>query len=264
MQFQTESNRAWKRFLVGGGAGVLMAGALLLAMPVKAHAICEAADLKLAQTGVGDRDHDGLSNCDERFVLGTDPKNFDSDGDSVSDATEVESGTDPLDADSDQDGVDDGSEQAIGTDPVNPDSDNDGVADGSDADPAHELTSGIEGNATSLVCPDGGSDGSLSILCGDVVVTGATEFDGVADCASAAAAIAANGGAHARVEIVDDATCGPKVASKIYIDDRDGDGSPDNVDQDDDGNGVSDSADDNGGSGSSGGGSGSDGGSTPN
>ena len=52
----------------------------------------------------------GLSNCDERFVLGTDPKNFDSDGDSVSDATEVESGTDPLDADSDQDGVDDGSE----------------------------------------------------------------------------------------------------------------------------------------------------------
>ncbi len=55
----------------------------------------------------GDADVDGLSD-DREIELGTDVNNFDSDGDGVSDYTEVEiKGTDPLLADTDGDGVSD-------------------------------------------------------------------------------------------------------------------------------------------------------------
>lgn len=46
---------------------------------------------------IGDNDGDGLSNVNEVNVHGTDPNQFDTDGDGVSDGVEVSLGTDPLD-----------------------------------------------------------------------------------------------------------------------------------------------------------------------
>jgi hypothetical protein len=60
------------------------------------------------------RDDDGLSNCTERRVTKTNPRDSDSDDGS------------------DDDGVDDGDEHANGTDPTDRDSDDDGVDDGDD------------------------------------------------------------------------------------------------------------------------------------
>ncbi len=65
---------------------------------------------------------------------------LDSDGDGLTDVTEIAIGTNPYDADSDDDGVPDGSELAPGTDSdgdglinaLDPDSDNDGLFDGTE------------------------------------------------------------------------------------------------------------------------------------
>ena len=86
-----------------------------------------------------DLDDDGLTN-DEEETLGTDPLNPDTDGDGLTDGTEVngENATDPLDSDSDDDGLSDGEEDknASGsvndgeTDPNDPDTDDGGVNDG--------------------------------------------------------------------------------------------------------------------------------------
>ena len=86
-----------------------------------------------------DLDDDGLTN-DEEETLGTDPLNPDTDGDGLTDGTEVngENATDPLDSDSDDDGLSDGDEDknASGsvnegeTDPNDPDTDDGGVNDG--------------------------------------------------------------------------------------------------------------------------------------
>lgn len=45
----------------------------------------------------GDADADGLEDCRERDVLGTDPERADSDGDGLDDAREVDCGSDPTD-----------------------------------------------------------------------------------------------------------------------------------------------------------------------
>jgi outer membrane protein OmpA-like peptidoglycan-associated protein len=103
--------------------------------------------------GETDYDHDGLSNERER-ILGTDPRNPDTDGDGISDGDEVNKyhtnplkvdtdgdglsdydeifkyHTDPLKADTDGDGLNDGDEIARKTDPLNPDTDGDGLTDG--------------------------------------------------------------------------------------------------------------------------------------
>lgn len=59
----------------------------------------------------------------------------DSDGDGLTDATEVQLGTDPNKPDSDGDGLTDGGEVTLGTHPLKVDTDGDGYLDGSDPNP---------------------------------------------------------------------------------------------------------------------------------
>jgi hypothetical protein len=76
-----------------------------------------------------DQDGDGLTNGDEQ-QRGTDPNNADSDGDTLSDADEVNThNTNPLQADSDDDNMRDDDEVGY-TDPNNADTDGDGTSDG--------------------------------------------------------------------------------------------------------------------------------------
>jgi outer membrane protein OmpA-like peptidoglycan-associated protein len=78
-----------------------------------------------------DRDVDGLLNSQER-ELGTDPDKADTDGDGISDGTEVTVlKTDPRKADSDNDGIPDNEERlTTKTNPLKADSDGDGLNDG--------------------------------------------------------------------------------------------------------------------------------------
>jgi hypothetical protein len=71
--------------------------------------------------GGGDYDGDGITDDEEEFVTGTDPRNADSDGDGLDDGTEVYYRMNPLDPDMDRDGVSDGDEVNAGTDPFFPD-----------------------------------------------------------------------------------------------------------------------------------------------
>ena len=219
--------------------------ACLLWIPSHAEAAtdsgqCAAADSRLAAKGTGDSDHDGLSNCREIKILGTSPRDFDSDDDGVADGTEVADGTNPKDVDSDDDGLSDGDEAAVGSDPNDVDSDDDGIADGTDTDPNSDLDSEIRGAIASLTCPTGGADGSIVVLGITIAVNDQTRFEGPQDCASLQAAIAANGGAHAQVEVQEG---GGLVADKVSVDDADNDGSPNHVDADDDNDGTPDVAD---------------------
>ena len=80
-----------------------------------------------------DSDCDLLSNRAEH-KLGTNPRNADTDADSLTDGEEVQQSlTDPLDADSDDDGLSDGEEvEQTQSDPNDADTDDDGIEDGSD------------------------------------------------------------------------------------------------------------------------------------
>ena len=82
-----------------------------------------------------DSDNDGLTDGQE-IAIGTDPRNWDTDGDGRSDWSEVTGGgpipTDPFDPDTDDDGLLDSAE-VFGTNPTNPvsaDTDGDGLCDG--------------------------------------------------------------------------------------------------------------------------------------
>ena len=59
-----------------------------------------------------DTDEDGVSDWDEIFRHGTDPRQSDTDGDGLSDGAEILSGADPRDADENGDGVPDGADPA--------------------------------------------------------------------------------------------------------------------------------------------------------
>ncbi len=73
-----------------------------------------------------DPDGDGLGTRDED---GSNPWMWDTDGDLLGDAYEVELGTDPAKADSDGDGLDDRYEHIHGTNATSPDTDGDGLTD---------------------------------------------------------------------------------------------------------------------------------------
>lgn len=85
----------------------------------------------IAADATGDLDSDGLTNLQE-FQYGSDPRNADSDGDSITDGTEVNVyQSNPAQADSDGDGLDDGYEINTSlTSPTKADSNNDFLSDG--------------------------------------------------------------------------------------------------------------------------------------
>lgn len=80
--------------------------------------------------GTSDDDMDGLMKKEEK-LLGTDPKNADTDGDGLKDGEEVNKyKTDPLKVDTDGDGLTDGDEvMKYKTDPLKADTDGDGLND---------------------------------------------------------------------------------------------------------------------------------------
>ncbi|MCX2980762.1 hypothetical protein EYC98_07700 [Halieaceae bacterium IMCC14734] len=80
-------------------------------------------------------DFDGLSDCDEVSVYGTDPTDNDTDNDNLLDGWEVQYGFDPIGTnesalDTDSDLLTNLQEQAAGTLPKNPDTDGDNLLDG--------------------------------------------------------------------------------------------------------------------------------------
>jgi hypothetical protein len=232
-------------FLAGPGA-LLLGSLLWLVSGVSSASVpvdpCARADARLAATGMGDSDFDGLSNCRERRTTGTVARDDDSDDDGIEDGAEVVDGTNPLDDDSDDDGLSDGDEQSAGTDPHDSDDDDDGSLDGSDSDPADELHDELEGDVSILTCPSAGADGSITVLGIAIVLTADTEFEGAESCQALADRIAANGSAHVEVEVGQGS--GSLTAIEVELEDADNDGSPDDIDSDDDEDGVSDDDDD--------------------
>ena len=222
-----------RRFHLGLGvsttvAAMLLLGALVLcASDARAadESICAKQDARLAATGKGDRDHDGLSNCREKRITGTSPSNADSDGDGVMDGTEISDGTNPMDDDTDHDGLDDGQEMVAGSNPNDPDSDHDGVDDGEDSDPSGVLEPKIVGPLDSVTCPAEGVEGSLSVLGIQIALTPDTLFDHSASCADLAAAMG--------VEVRVTGTLGSFVAASVSVEDGDDDGMPDDVEEHD-------------------------------
>jgi formylglycine-generating enzyme required for sulfatase activity len=116
------------------GAFVLLAvAALILNNPGNNGQITPPTDppTQVAQGGEDDADSDGLSAEDEAEI-GTDPEQYDTDGDGVPDGDEKNhTGTNPLAVDTDEDGLSDGVEiNDWGTDALNADTDGDGLTDG--------------------------------------------------------------------------------------------------------------------------------------
>ncbi len=77
-----------------------------------------------------DTDGDGVTDCDEVLVNGTNPNAADTDGDGVDDGVEIVDGTNAKTADTDRDGLNDGAEKTAGSDPLNTDTDGDSLSDG--------------------------------------------------------------------------------------------------------------------------------------
>jgi hypothetical protein len=99
-------------------------------------AVGNAEPFKSIRLGVGvdpDTDGDGLSDRTE-VTLGTNPQDPDSDDDGLADGFEVTYGINPLVADTDGDGLNDGREIQLGTDVLGIDSDSDDVPDGEEVD----------------------------------------------------------------------------------------------------------------------------------
>jgi len=149
------ASNGWSRLARIDVSGALSnAVAQLTAEDFPTNVMENAAFFRLASQS--DSDSDGLTDAEEEWVIGTNPRSADSDGDGMPDGWEVGCGYDPLafgelldtdadglpdnlentlgtnrnNPDSDSDGRDDGDEYYGGTDPLNPDTDGDGLSDG--------------------------------------------------------------------------------------------------------------------------------------
>ncbi len=105
---------------------------------------------------VPDSDQDGLSNALEAS-LGTDPDNWDTDGEGLGDGVEIiQHGTNPLDRNTDKDLLTDRIEIEYKlTDPLNPDTDGDGLSDGEEAGAGGLGTDPLKADTDGGGTPDG-------------------------------------------------------------------------------------------------------------
>ena len=169
-----------------------------------------------------DSDNDGLNDGQEK-VRGTNPLVADTDGDGVNDGQEVTNGTNPLDNDSDNDGLTDGQEQIRGTNPLMPDTDGDGVNDG------QEVTNGtnpLDNDSDN----DGLTDGQEQTL-GTNPLLPDTDGDGISDGTEV--------GPNPGTPLDSDGDFVPDVLEPVNQD-NDGDGIVDSTDNDSDNDGITD------------------------
>lgn len=140
--------------VVGDGVEI----ASLDVVPLSASASAPAGGIACGSTAL-DTDGDGLTDAEED-TLGTDPRDADSDDDTLLDGPEVNThGTDPRDRDTDDGGVDDGTEVRNGTDPTDATDDAAGPGTGADGD-GDGLTDDEEADlGTDPADPDSDDDG---------------------------------------------------------------------------------------------------------
>lgn len=170
---------------------------------------CRKADQKLAKTGEGDSDGDGLSDCRESRYLRTLP----------------------YDPDSDDDGLDDGEDFAKSCDPLDPDSDDDGIDDGDDGSPAIEQE--LKALLDALTCPTLEAPGSITALGTTALVDLETEFDDTT-CAELSNLLLAGGNVFVEIEIFENALHELRASEVEFEYPHDGDGDDDDDDHDDD------------------------------
>jgi len=206
----------WNRMVLrsAAAAALLLGLALVFGASPAAAARCDRADARLAKTGKGDRDGDGISNCRERMLR-----------------------TAADDADSDDDGLDDGDEMSEGCDPNDSDSDGDGVPDGMDDTPAAPPKQKLEALLDALVCPAEAAAGSLTALGVTVALDETTEFED-ATCEEIAALFATGEDVLVEVKVLED-EAGALTALEVELEDddhdhHDGPGGDDGDDQGED------------------------------
>lgn len=225
MSTRTMPARAARRLLLGTLLGALVA-LMAFAWPASAakRDRCARADARLAATGKGDPDGDGVSSCRERRVLGSSP----------------------VDADSDDDGLDDGQEDASRCDATDPDSDDDGIPDGEDDSPAPPPEQKLEALLDALACPTPEAAGSISALGTTAVVDASTEFED-ASCEDLAALLAAGETLFVEVKILED-EAGGLLAIEVELEDDEhddhGDDDDDDAEDDDEDEGEDEDQDD--------------------
>lgn len=177
-------------------AALLFGVALALGSAPASAGTCDRADARLAKTGKGDKDGDGISNCRERRLM----------------KTAVD------DADSDDDGLDDGEETAGGCDPLDSDSDDDGTPDGEDDSPSAPRQK-VEALLDAITCPAEGTAGSITALGVSAVLDAATEFEDES-CDELAARFVAEGTAFVEIKILED-EAGGLTATSVESEDDD-------------------------------------------
>jgi len=207
---------------IGSRTSLAMGGALALALGITLTAAsdaeakpkkknCAAAEALFLETGQGDLDGDGLSDCRETRQLRTSPNDPDTDDDELMDGDEVESRSDPRDADSDDDGL----------------------MDGDDGTPRMREQK-MEGFLDALTCPAVGVLGSMKVLGTTATIDEVTEFEH-ATCAELSERMAAGALAgtpvFVEVEIAEDAM---GAMSAIEIETKSGCREHDSDDDDDD------------------------------
>ncbi len=167
---------------------------------------CASAEALFQDTGAGDLDGDGLSDCRERRQLGTLMNDADSDDDTVSDGEEVAEHCDPLDVDSDDDGLEDGEDETPGI-------------------PEQE----VEAFLDALTCPTLGVPGSITALGVTVTLNDMTEFEDVTCDAVAALLAAGTPPVFVEIDVLEDAT-GALTAAEVEVEHDDDEDSDEDVD----------------------------------